>query len=81
MAIRLKYKILMHGGIMIDEVKLTYGLYATEVPRLHSRGETIEVMVGRWQKVLGSIDPIILGDTIENLKKCHLVEVELTIQE
>jgi hypothetical protein len=76
-----KFRILNFGGFneYIDETRLHNGIYITNKPILHEAEDTIEQMIDRWtasKDILG--ESFVMGETIENLKKCDLIEVELT---
>ena len=75
-----EFKVLMYLGDYVDASLLDKGIYSCRVPRLYEKQETIERLI---ENALAMKDMagnnFISENYINNLKKCKLVDVELTI--
>lgn len=75
-----KYKALTHAGVFVNEQMLGKGIYASHLPKLYTSTETIEHLIEFADQVRSMSDGIVTDAYIENLAKCKLTDVELTIK-
>ena len=74
----MKFKVLMIGQSFVNERMLSKGIYATTTPALHNEDFTEKDLISVWENYSAfSGDPIY--DAIENIKKCQLVSITITI--
>lgn len=79
--IQQKFKALMYAGAFMDTNLLHTGLYAAHTPYLYPIETTIESLADQFRSNLGEtyINGKYAKAYIENLSKCELVEVTLSI--
>lgn len=78
------FKVLTYGSVLVDESMLFQGIYSTTEPKLYDSETTIESLIEYREfvgKMLGQSKFPRFDFSIENLKKCTLTKVMLTIQE
>lgn len=76
------FKVLSFGNnIFVDELLLSKGLYSTDIPRLYSTFITMESLINRAEDLNANFPDggLICEEYFDNLKRCKLVEVTLTI--
>ena len=69
---------LMHGGIFIDPNMLRKGLYEKDVPVLYREDTSINHLVQLAENL--ELQGLKIGNYIDNVRKCQLVPVSLTIE-
>ncbi|HPC09548.1 MAG TPA: hypothetical protein PLN85_00540 [archaeon] len=75
------FKTLMYNNIFVDVNKLTKGIYETNTPLLYEENITMNDMIYTVkcvQNIIGN-DSLITDEYFDNLNKCKLVDVELTL--
>jgi hypothetical protein len=76
-----KYKILMHGSVMVNGAMLSKGIYAANTPTLHPHDTTIESLLVGVRAVFNHFVTASHGQDLdkyeENLKKCELIDFVL----
>jgi hypothetical protein len=75
---KMRFKVLVHQEIFVDESKIHEGIYATPIPDLHGKSMTIAKMIAMRKKILG-----IEGEEdngCKNLRKCELVKCDLIME-
>lgn len=66
----------------IDERLLQKGLYATDVPKLYSKETTIDLLIQQGRTVIDMTGNQFISEAyFENLSKCKLTEVQLSVFE
>ncbi len=75
-----KFKALMHDGEFVDYQLLEVGIKKLQTPFIYPESTTMESLVDFAKNGLRFYSPESLSAFIENLEKCELVEVELTIK-
>ena len=74
--------VLTYAGQFIDTNMLQKGLYATDVPKLYSKGTTIELMIQQGRTITDMAGNQFIEETyFDNLSKCKLTEVKLSVLE
>jgi hypothetical protein len=73
-----KYKVLLHGTQFVNENLLGKGIYTTIRPTLFEETDTIESLILKYEN-MRYMTKYELHCTVENLKKCRLVNVNLEI--
>ena len=73
---------LMYAGSFIDTSLLENGLYSTSTPAIYSDGNTIKLMEERARLLVDAQGKCYFSDAyFENLNKCKLVPVLITIEQ
>jgi hypothetical protein len=73
----LKYKVLVHAGVFVEERLLYKGIYTAAVPTLYPHNSNLEDLRDRmidFYKIAGLPN---LDIALENLSKCELQKIEL----
>lgn len=71
------FKILVHNGWCVDTMMLPKGIYSSITPQLYQPTATIQELVDEAKKMKRrGID---IGGYIENVKRCQLKVVELSV--
>lgn len=74
--------VLTYAGQFMDVNMLQQGLYATDVPELYSKDTTIELMIQQGRTITDITGNQFISETyFENLSKCKLTEVQLSVFE
>ncbi len=73
----LKYKVLVHCGVFVDERRLEKGIYITSTPVLHPFETTIDDIRSRIIEYGQLIQGYSTVSAIESLNDCELQLVEL----
>lgn len=75
-----RFLILTYAGDFIDLNLLEKGLYNTAEPRLYTQGTTIDGLIESGKQVTDMVGGYFLNDSyFDNLKKCSLTLVELSV--
>jgi hypothetical protein len=75
------FKVLTHNGVYVDENLLNKGIYEVTKPFLYDYDSTIESIISHIKHVNESYDlRINTSNYIENIKKCTLTDVQLTVK-
>lgn len=76
------FYVLTHCGQFIDERLLQKGLYATSVPKLYSKETTIDLMIQQGRTIVDMTGNQFIEESyFDNLSKCKLTEVQLSVFE
>lgn len=78
------FKVLTYGSFLVDDSMLFQGICPTDEPRLYNVNTTLENLIEAREftrKILGQSKSPRFDFSVENLKKCTLTKVMLTIQE
>jgi hypothetical protein len=74
--LKMKFKSLKYGNIFVDGNKLHSGIYEALVPDIYFATSTLDGLAELVRESLGESE---MSKTwIENISKCHLVDIELT---
>ena len=74
--------VLTYSGQFMDANMLQKGLYATDVPRLYSSKTTIELMMQQGRTITDMAGNQFISEAyFQNLSKCKLTEVHLSVLE
>lgn len=73
----LKYKVLVHCGVFVDERRLEKGIYTTITPTLHPFHTTIDDIRSRIIEYGQLIQGYSADSAIKSLNDCELQLVEL----
>ena len=74
------FKVLMHCGEYVDVSMLEKGVYSTNRPYLYCKDTTIESLIENAELMKSISSYLFQSDKyFDNLQKCELVEVYLTI--
>mgnify|MGYP007071634787 CR=1 FL=1 len=73
----LKYKVLVHAGVFIEERLLYKGLYPAVFPTLYQHDYNIEDLRERMVNFYKYANLPNLDIALENLAKCELQKIEL----
>lgn len=74
-----KFKTLMHCGMYVDVNLLNKGIYSASIPYIYSNETTIEFLEANARIMMSMIPQVIYESYFDNLRKCKLVEIEITI--
>lgn len=78
----MKYKVLMCGNIFVNYSMLSKGIYEANKPMICDADDTMEELVNRSIKAISFLDSSMSQLVfLNNLRKCKLVTVTLTIDE
>jgi hypothetical protein len=77
------FKVLMTADQFVDENLLPEGVYGTNVPTLHDSSYSIPKMIEKYKYVMSLMDAPNerIAKTIQNIKLCRMVTVNLQIPE
>jgi hypothetical protein len=80
--IKTKFKVLMHCGVYVDMTRLEKGIYASNMPYLYDLDNTIEDIDKVARRMVNISGNQFLNEKyFENLHKCKLVEISISINE
>ena len=74
----MKFKVLMIGRAFVNERMLDKGIYQTTTPALHDPEFTIKDIINLWENYSAFTGKPVY-DAVDNIKKCMLVDITITI--
>lgn len=78
------FKVLTYGSMLVDDSMLHQHICSTDEPRLYNVSTTIEDLIETLEslnRIFGQMNDSRLNTIVDNLKKCKLTTVMLTIQD
>lgn len=73
------FLVLTHSNQFIDASMLYKGLYATNIPTLYDKDNTVELMINNGKRMIDIMGVAFLGEQyFENLAKCKLTPITLS---
>ena len=73
----MKFKVLMHGKVFVDERRLDQGVFVVMQPKLHRENMTMKSLESAYRRQARIFKDVEI--VIDNLRACVLKSVTLTI--